>query len=93
MRLVDIDAVLNLFGIEDSDIYAKGTIDDAVYDGTLKIYTQQKAGKWVEDVAYYDEDGRPYIITRCNQCGEPNPISNFCPNCGARMEGTNGMLD
>lgn len=45
-----------------------------------------KIGEWVEDVAYYDEDGCPCIITRCNQCGEPNPVSNFCPNCGAKME-------
>ena len=49
---------------------------------------QPKIGKWVEDVAYYDEDGCPCIITRCNQCGEPNPVSNFCPNCGAKMEET-----
>ena len=50
-----------------------------------------KIGKWVEDVAYYDEDGCPCIITRCNQCGEPNPVSNFCPNCGAKMEGNDGI--
>ena len=49
---------------------------------------QPKIGKWVEDVAYYDEDGCPCIITRCNQCGEPNPVSNFCPSCGAKMEET-----
>lgn len=49
-----------------------------------------KRGKWVEDVAYYDEDGCPCIITRCDQCGEPNPVSKFCPNCGAKMEGNDG---
>ena len=54
----------------------------------IKALTAQlKKGKWVEDVAYYTEDGCPCIITRCDQCGEPNPVSKFCPNCGAKMEG------
>ena len=44
-----------------------------------------KHGEWLDDVAYYDEDGCPCIVTRCNQCGEANPVSNFCPNCGADM--------
>ena len=47
---------------------------------------QPKTGRWVDDVAYYDEDGCPCIVSRCNQCGEANPKSNFCPNCGAKME-------
>ena len=51
------------------------------------LKAQLKKGKWVEDVAYYAEDGCPCIITRCDQCGEPNPVSKFCPNCGAKMEG------
>jgi hypothetical protein len=54
---------------------------------------QQKIGEWVEDVAYYDEDGCPCIITRCNRCGEPNPVSNFCPNCGACMQAKMGVKD
>lgn len=56
--------------------------------GASKV--QKKHGKWVEDVAYYAEDGCPCIITRCDQCGEPNPVSKFCPNCGAKMEGNDG---
>ena len=92
-RLADVDEVLDLFGVSDSDIYARTTIEDAVLSGDVETYTKAeppKIGKWVEDVAYYDEDGCPCIITRCNQCGEPNPVSNFCPNCGAKMEGSDG---
>lgn len=48
-----------------------------------------KRGKWVEDGCY------PYYV--CNKCGqmcgtqsngvEVEPLfTNFCPNCGARME-------
>lgn len=53
--------------------------------GASKV--QKKHGKWINDVAFYDEDGNPCVVTRCDQCGEPNPVSNFCPMCGAKMEG------
>ena len=36
-NLVDIDDVLDLFGCSDDDIFAKGVIRDAVYEGKLKI--------------------------------------------------------
>lgn len=50
-------------------------------------------GEWIADVAYYDEEGCPCIVTRCNQCGEPWTVSNFCPSCGADMRKgeTNGF--
>ena len=51
----------------------------------LAAESERKKGKWVDDVAYYDEQGCPCIVTRCNQCGEVSPISRFCPNCGADM--------
>ena len=35
-RLVDVDNVLDLFGCSDRDIYGKYTIEDALYDGSLK---------------------------------------------------------
>lgn len=32
--------------------------------------------------------GNPYGCYRCSACGDASPhISNFCPNCGAKMEG------
>jgi len=42
-------------------------------------------GDWVSDVAYYDEEGCPCIVTRCNQCGSVNPATDYCPYCGAVM--------
>ena len=47
------------------------------------VRPEQKHGKWVEDVAFYDEEGCPCIVTRCNRCGEANPANNYCPNCGS----------
>lgn len=43
-------------------------------------------GEWLEDIAYYDENGCPCIVARCSNCGEAYPTYNYCPNCGAKME-------
>ena len=47
---VNIDDVLNLFGCEDEDIYAKGEIEDALYSGALKTISMSKTvhGQWIE---------------------------------------------
>ncbi len=45
-------------------------------------------GKWI-DVRYDDEElvGGWYTIPKCSACEEEAPYkSNFCPNCGAKME-------
>lgn len=88
-RYVDVDDVLNLFGISDRDIYAQGTIEDALYDGTLKVYklpSAERRGRWV-----YDE----WIGWCCSECGNQAPfwcisaaqnLTDYCPNCGAKME-------
>ena len=48
---------------------------------------EQKKGKWIP---HEDEDGEHYG-DKCSECGEwyvmPYGKTNFCPNCGARMEG------
>ena len=49
---------------------------------------ERKKGQWVEDVAYYDEEGCPCIVTRCDQCGEPG-FGRYCPYCGADMREEN----
>ena len=73
--IVDTDDVLDLFGIDDRDIYAKGTIEDAIYDGTLKpTEPEHKTGLWIDD--------------DCSECGQyvfRGAVRNYCPNCGAKM--------
>lgn len=92
-RFVDIDEVLDLFGISDRDIYAKETIEDALYDGTLKIYDPQSAerhGRWVKKYR------GNYL---CSVCGawyrttddygniiDGEMTANYCESCGAKME-------
>lgn len=45
---------------------------------------ERRKGRWINDVAYYDEEGCPCIVTRCDQCGEPGN-GNYCSYCGANM--------
>ena len=48
-----------------------------------------KHGQWVQDAVYVDETtGEPCLAWFCNQCGEPQMVgTNYCPNCGAKMDG------
>ena len=47
--IVNTDDVLDLFGASDEDFYAKGTIEDAIYNGTLRqVEPERKCGKWIK---------------------------------------------
>ncbi len=87
-RCVNIDDVLDLFGISDRDIYAKETIEDALYDGTLKVYklsSAERHGRW-EDTEHAP-NGLLYMT--CSVCGKRQTVefTSYCPNCGADMRG------
>ena len=85
-RYVDIDDVLDLFEIEDEDLYAKGTIEDALYDGTLKVYelpSAERHGRWIIYlVSPWDGED-----VKCSVCGEKGcaPYWDYCPHCGSQM--------
>ena len=57
---------------------------------------EQKHGKWEDVEEVLEEgitDGMPYTIMsvgyKCSECGnEMGNLWSFCPNCGARMEGS-----
>ena len=50
---------------------------------------ERKRGKWIN--AYPDIEPNPmFMYGICSMCGYEQAISNklnFCPNCGAKMEG------
>ena len=68
-----------------NDLYADGLAEavDAVWN-MPSVTPQAKTGKWI-DV------GVEGLIFKCSLCGDKNTIeSHYCPNCGARMEESEG---
>ena len=53
----------------------------------LRDVRENVHGKWIDDILFYYDDGCPCIVTRCSNCGEIYWTYNYCPNCGARMDG------
>lgn len=96
MRLIDADSI-NDFRIDFSS-YKEGPDEDDVkawLDEQSTIEAEPvRHGVWVP--ISYDgySDGQPiYDEWECSEChyecdsdGEP-PTSNYCPNCGAKMDG------
>ncbi len=83
MRLVDADALkAKAFGkcgglIHTSDIDAMPTVDAV----------PAKHGRWIHHKGGYSDH------YECTACGKPIVLTakwDFCPNCGAKMDGKDG---
>ena len=64
------------------------TYDKACIIGVLEeLPSAEKTGRWVFIGEYICIDGFMNSVWKCNQCGwKVVDDSNYCPNCGARME-------
>lgn len=82
----------------DSGCWIRYKMFENAIDNAPTIEPQKMRGKWN---AYYhgEENGKSIFSYSCNQCGYGAPYNfiggvceqkkwNFCPNCGAKMEGT-----
>lgn len=60
-----------------------GTLYGRLESVEFKSLEQEpKTGEWIE---HFDESGKWY---ECDQChSDWGGVVNFCPNCGAKMEG------
>lgn len=64
---------------------------------------EPKTGKWIRKTEVLNSDGQQgrYYWHECDQCGERPPytkfmnenLSNYCPNCGAKMGGGDNEAD
>lgn len=59
--------------------------DDVVKIFADHVRAERKKGEWIDET--FEPWGLVYHPYKCDQCGEHSEtISNFCPNCGAKME-------
>ena len=94
-RLIDVDEVKKDFNIYfggwDHAIAANEILDDQPIVDAVEVVH----GRWLMDKL---EIGNPYDgnstmiadIGNCSVCGyrcEMLPVMNYCPNCGAKMDG------
>ena len=92
MRAIDADALIPMmkYATTDSEI---GVFPIKIgFNDIEKVINEQptieprKKGMWIEHNPHKWGLG---IVFECSECGEKIDCepSNFCPNCGARMEG------
>lgn len=94
MRLIDGDALADvLTGIKADTGWSEEwavtvTVSTAVQAIAQMPTIEPKKGKWIHD-GYDFPHGNDWI--HCSICGKrginvPADLTNYCPNCGARME-------
>ena len=63
--------------------YADDRLDEIPAADVVEV----RHGRW-EYEQFTVMYGNPYGCYRCSACGDASPhISNYCPNCGAKMDG------
>ena len=58
--------------------------------GVKKAIPKQKTGKWIRCTSVADNKSHEWCGSYCSECGEKIErltIYNYCPGCGAKMEG------
>lgn len=90
MRLIDADYLLDVLRVHEDewDTPDETWRPESDYAGAIKAAPTIEAepvrrGEWVREDEYSD-------LWVCDQCGFAGEYKdNYCPNCGARMDGDN----
>ena len=97
MRLIDADELYTQF-TDDNYMTAKATVRGAIKNAPTIDTEPVKHGEWEEKETHLNEGDceiTEWQSARCSKCGKyhttPYMYSfdnfNFCPNCGAQMDG------
>lgn len=95
-RLIDADALKEILqawkyvaqerGLEINNMFASAII--AQVDAMPTIEPERKTGEWIAIVAELGAHKTIVEGYNCSECGRYDAErDNFCPDCGARMEG------
>jgi hypothetical protein len=92
MRLIDADAMRQdwLENGQNEYVYDTNAVLDSI-DAQPTIEAEPvRHGRWVESLVIQTDISALYDYT-CSECAiVSNRESNYCPNCGCRMDGGNG---
>lgn len=89
MRLIDADKLRTIRSIQSGDFNSIETIQKWIGDAPTVDAVPVRHGKWVHD-GYDIPHGVDWM--HCSECGNREPyvpaaMTNYCPNCGAKMDG------
>lgn len=91
---IEREDLLELYRMDDSVLNENGhvplpVIRQNIMDITAADVAPVRHGRWID--AYPDIEPNPmFMYGICSECGFEQGISkylNYCPNCGAKMEG------
>lgn len=81
MRLIDADELVKKWTIASPEPYNTDAVEvlDSIREAPTVDATPVVHGHRIDDGGFY---------TRCSQCDGVLPLyANYCPNCGAKMDG------
>lgn len=91
MRLIDADELLTAFPIDDEPMLTKSCVRMTIrHMPTIESEVQPvRHGHWIHDGLDIPH-GVDWM--HCSECGKrdkycPAAMTNYCPNCGAKMDG------
>ena len=85
MRLIDADKLKEHYSWwEGFDNLKEQKRDfDTIVDIQPTIEAEPKHGRWIKTTV--NPDGTPNLC-KCSECGFYSKVTNYCSNCGARMD-------
>ena len=97
-RLIDANALMDVIRKNEYPVAARlGSIDNGMFTvGIQQAVDEQPTvdavevvhGRWIQGESVLDKYGGGSIY-HCSECGDwyHNFVPNYCPNCGAKMDG------